>query len=48
MIYGLVLREASLQAFTDVFRLSGYVALAILPLILLLRKPSADRAVALH
>lgn len=48
MIYGLVLREASLQAFTDVFRLSGYVALAILPLILFLKKPSADRAVALH
>ena len=46
MIYGLVLREASLQAFTDVFRLSGYVALAILPLILFLKKPSADRAAA--
>jgi DHA2 family multidrug resistance protein len=48
MIYGLVLREASLQAFTDVFRLSGYVALAILPLIVFLKKPPADRGVAMH
>jgi len=48
MLYGLVLREASLLAFNDVFRLSGYVALAILPLILFLRNPSPDRAVALH
>lgn len=48
MLYGLVLREANLFAFSDVFRLSGYVALAILPLILFLRKPPADRAVALH
>lgn len=48
MIYGFVVREASLLAFTDVFRLSAYVALAILPLILFLKKPSAHQPVALH
>lgn len=48
LIYGLVLREANLLTFTDVFRLSGYVALAILPLILFLRKPSADRVAVIH
>ena len=48
LIYGLVVHEANLLAFTDVFRLSGYVALAILPLILFLKKPSADRAVGMH
>jgi DHA2 family multidrug resistance protein len=48
MIYGLILREASLNAFMDVFRLSGYVVLLILPLILFLRKPAAHTPGSLH
>lgn len=48
MVYGLILREASLKAFTDIFRLSGYVVLLILPLILFLRKPATHSPGSLH
>ncbi len=48
ILYGLVLHEASLLAFTDVFRWSGYIVLAIVPLVLILKKPSQDRPVSMH
>jgi DHA2 family multidrug resistance protein len=39
-VYGLVQRQAALMTFIDAFRLMGIVVLAILPLILLMRKPA--------
>jgi DHA2 family multidrug resistance protein len=39
-VWGMVQRQAAMMAFIDAFRLMGIVILAILPLILLMRKPA--------
>jgi DHA2 family multidrug resistance protein len=39
MLYGMVQRQASVLSFLTVFRIIGLVFLAIIPLVLILRKP---------
>ena len=41
LVYGMVVREANLLAFRDVFLAAGYLTLLALPCILLLRRPQA-------
>jgi len=49
LIYGEVLRQASVLAFTDDFRLLSYIFFALAPFVFLMRRPSAPgAAVAAH
>jgi DHA2 family multidrug resistance protein len=40
MIYGTVQRQAAMLAFIDDFKMLGVIFLAVLPVLLLLKKPS--------
>ena len=48
MIYNTVLRQASMLAFLDNFKMLGIVFFAVLPILLLMKKPKARAAVPVH
>jgi DHA2 family multidrug resistance protein len=48
MIYNTVLRQASMLAFLDNFKMLGIVFFAVLPIVLLMKKPKARAAVPVH
>jgi DHA2 family multidrug resistance protein len=39
-IWGLVLKQASMQSFVDTFRALGVVFLLVIPMLLLMKKPT--------
>jgi MFS transporter, DHA2 family, multidrug resistance protein len=48
-IFGMVQRQATMMAFNDAFRVLMYLFVAMLPLVLLMKKPSTQRGpVAMH
>ena len=49
-IWGMVLRQASMQAFVDTFRALGVVFLLVLPLLLVMKRPrrGGKREIAMH
>jgi MFS transporter, DHA2 family, multidrug resistance protein len=47
-LYGMTMREASMQSFLELFQLLGVVCLALLPLVLILRRPRPTGYAAAH
>jgi len=47
-VFGTVQRHATMMAFVDLFRLLGVIFLLLLPLVLLMRRPSGRTAAAAH
>ena len=47
-VYGTVQRHATMVAFVDVFRLLGMIFLLLLPLVMLMRRPSGRAAAGAH
>jgi DHA2 family multidrug resistance protein len=47
-VFGTVQRQATMVAFVDLFRLLGVIFLLLLPLVLLMRRPSGRTAAAAH
>ena len=43
-LYGMVVRQASMLAFIDMFRLLGIVFLVMIPLVFLMRRPRGGQA----
>jgi DHA2 family multidrug resistance protein len=49
LLYGMIQRQAALLSFIEVFRIMGFLFLATVPLVLLMRKPAhRDAAPASH
>jgi DHA2 family multidrug resistance protein len=48
LLYGLIQRQASLLSFVEVFRIMGFLFLATIPLVLLMRKPEHGVSRASH
>ena len=48
LIYGTVQRQAAMLAFIDDFKLLGVVFFAVIPVLLLLRKPKKGASVPVH
>jgi len=47
-MFGMVQRQAAMLSFVDTFRLLGVIFLALLPLLLLMRRPAQKRASGMH
>jgi DHA2 family multidrug resistance protein len=47
-VFGLVQRQASMVSFVEVFRLLGVVFLLMIPLVLLMKRPSGRSSMASH
>jgi DHA2 family multidrug resistance protein len=47
-VFGLVQRQATMMSFVGIFQLLGIMFIALIPLVLLMRRPKAGAQVAAH
>ncbi len=47
-VFGMVQRQASIVTFVEIFRMLGFIFLLLIPLTLLMKRPSGKGTVAAH